>query len=119
MVHSKFTVTLFTNQHKSLTETHTPHTDPLRKSTPCCQGAEHDLFRIQLVTCSYFISASDCEFAASTSNDNIKHNYNHCGHGLNCNYKANYVAATNGNGNGNGAWSQARVEDVVRVPSFW
>lgn len=65
-------------------------------STPCCQGTEHDLFRIQLVTCSYFISASDCEFSVSTSNDNIKHNYNHCGRGLNCNYKGNYVAGTSG-----------------------
>lgn len=113
MAHSKFTVTLFTNQHKSLTETHTHiHTYTGRGR------AEHDLYRTQLVTCSYFNAASDC----LRPNDNIKHNYNHCGDGLNCNYKANYVAGTaNGTGNGtgidngNGAWRQARV----RVPSFW
>lgn len=107
MLHSKCTVTLFTNQHKSLTETHS-HTQPhtTEKEHTLLPGTEHDLFRIQLVTCSYFISASDCEFSASTSNDNIKHNYNHCGHGLNCNYKGNYVAATNRNGNGNRAWRE-------------
>jgi len=61
-------------------------------------------FKFQLVTCSYFNATPDCEFAKrcwhgskestypNPPNDNTKHNYNHCGRGLNCNYKANYVA---------------------------
>jgi len=53
MAHSKFTVTLFTNQHKSLIDTHSNTQGKKERDrdwelvrTLCCQGTENDLFQI-------------------------------------------------------------------------
>jgi len=83
-------------------------------------------FKFQLVTCSYFNATPDSPGSKESTypnppNDNTKHNYNHCGRGLNCNYKANYVAQMEmeyGEYAEYGEYGKVCVGEM-RAPSFW